>query len=107
MSVFSLILLGLLGAEQVIDDFSYPNTAAAQIVWVAKSATPPVEVVHTPTQNGEQTHPVLKVFVPFATDPQLTRTVIDRAPSAYRMRRYGLKARVASERAAMAAPVPM
>ncbi len=78
MSVLALLLLGLIGGERPIDDFSYPNAAAARNAWVAKSGTPPVEVVRVPAETKGKTRPVLRVPAPFATDPQLRRIVIDR-----------------------------
>ncbi len=72
MTLLPLILLGLIGAEQVIDEFCYTDPQVAVQTWAAKSATPPVEVI----TDGRRT--VLKVVAPFATDPKLPRTVIDR-----------------------------
>jgi uncharacterized lipoprotein YddW (UPF0748 family) len=72
MTCLPLLLLGLIGAEQVIDDFRYADAQAAGQTWVAKSATPPVELV----RDGERT--VLEVVAPFATDRKLLRTVVDR-----------------------------
>ena len=72
MTSLPLLLLGLLGAEQVIDEFRYANPQVAAATWVASSGTPPVELM----TDGQRS--VLKVVAPFATDPKLPRTVIDR-----------------------------
>jgi len=72
MTPLCLVLLGLVGAEQVIDDFRYPDTEAARGAWVAKEGTPPVEL------TGDRGASALKVAVPFAADTNLRRTVIDR-----------------------------
>jgi uncharacterized lipoprotein YddW (UPF0748 family) len=72
MTSLLLLLLGPIGAEQVIDEFRYADSQAASQTWVAKSGTPPVELI----ADGERT--VLKLVAPFATDPKLPRIVIDR-----------------------------
>ncbi|MBN2474442.1 MAG: family 10 glycosylhydrolase [Pirellulales bacterium] len=72
MNVFPLVLLGLLGAEQVLDDFQYSDTRAARQAWIANEATPLVEPID---DDGRR---VLRVAVPFAAEPNLGRTVIDR-----------------------------
>ncbi|HYW79105.1 MAG TPA: family 10 glycosylhydrolase, partial [Thermoguttaceae bacterium] len=72
MNLLPLIVLGLLGAEQLIDDFQYPSAPTAREAWVASSGTPPIEMVR---DNGRA---ALRVVAPFATKPELSRTVIDR-----------------------------
>ena len=78
MTCLPLLLLGLIGAEQVIDEFRYaspklaPSVPTADWAWVASSQTPPVEFI----TDGQRT--VLKVVAPFATKPELARAVIDR-----------------------------
>ncbi|NQU25117.1 MAG: hypothetical protein HQ567_27845, partial [Candidatus Nealsonbacteria bacterium] len=66
MTVLPLLLTCLLGAEQVIDDFRHGDS------WTAGERTPPVDVV----QNDGS--PVLQVTAPFATKPDLLRTIVDR-----------------------------
>ena len=78
MTCLPLLLAGLIGAvcprqtEQVIDQFRFTDPQVAVQTWVASSGTPPVELI---TDGGRT---VLKVVAPFATDPKLPRTVIDR-----------------------------
>lgn len=74
MNVLPLILLGLLGAEEVVDSFQFADVQQARQAWVAKDGTPPVELPPSPAYNGGG----LKVPAPFASDPRLPRTVIDR-----------------------------
>ncbi len=74
MNVLPLILLGLLGAEEVVDSFQFTNVQQARQAWVAKDGTPPVELPPSPAYNGGG----LKVPAPFASDSHLPRTVIDR-----------------------------
>lgn len=72
MTGISLLLVSLIGADQVIDEFRYADPQTAGQTWVASSGTPPVELT---TDGGRA---VLKMVAPFATDPKLPRTVIDR-----------------------------
>ena len=44
MHVFAVLFTALLGGQQVLDGFSYADTAAARAVWIADKGTPPVEV---------------------------------------------------------------
>ncbi|MHC4398757.1 MAG: glycoside hydrolase family 10 protein [Planctomycetota bacterium] len=70
-----LILLGSVAAaanEQVIDAFAYADDEAAGGAWVAGSNTPPAEVV------AEDDRRVLRFHAPFAADPELERTILDR-----------------------------
>ena len=72
MTILPLVLLGLLGAEEVIDGFEYADAQSARRAWVAKERTPPVDPIADAGRN------VLKVAAPFAADARLRRTVIDR-----------------------------
>lgn len=72
MNCLPLLLLGAMGAEQVIDDFRYTDVAAARRAWVAGEGTPPVEL----SEAGGRT--VLSVPAPFASDADLSRAVVDR-----------------------------
>jgi uncharacterized lipoprotein YddW (UPF0748 family) len=72
MTLLPLVLLSLCGAEQVIDAFQYADVQAARRAWVASAATPPVELLQ------EDGRTVLKLTAPFASDPKLPRTIIDR-----------------------------
>jgi len=72
VNVTALLLIALGAAEQPIDDFTYPDAAAAHEVWVAAPGTPPVEVG---TEEGRR-H--LTLVAPFATDKELSRAYIDR-----------------------------
>lgn len=72
MMLLPLVLLGVVGAEQVIDQFQYIDPQEARRAWVAGAGTPPVE----PAKDNGRT--VLEVAAPFATDAKLARTVIDR-----------------------------
>ena len=72
MTALPLLFTCLLGAEQVIDDFRYGDAQAARRVWTAGERTPPVNIA----EDGGL--PVLQVTAPFATNPNLRRTVIDR-----------------------------
>jgi uncharacterized lipoprotein YddW (UPF0748 family) len=67
-----LVALGAAANDQVIDAFQYPDTAAARQAWQSSSGTPPVEVV----RDGDRG--VLELTAPFATDPKMPRTIIDR-----------------------------
>jgi len=73
MTTLPLLLLGLLGAEATLDDFDYRDLPAARAAWAASEGTPPVELV------ADQGRTVLQVPAPFAANPRLSRTVIDRA----------------------------
>jgi len=79
-------LLALLGAERPLDEFSYPDAAAARQAWLSSEHTPPVDVV----REGDR--PSLQVAGPFATNTALKRAVIDRrveldlaAPGSFRL----------------------
>lgn len=70
-----LIVLASLGAaanEQIIDAFEYADSQAARQAWVSSSGTPPVEIV------DDDGRTVLEFRTPFATDPDLERTILDR-----------------------------
>jgi hypothetical protein len=71
-SLVLLIGLAAAGGEQVIDDFQYLDNQAAREAWVSASGTPAVEMV----RDGDRS--VLQFDVPFATDPDLERTTVDR-----------------------------
>ncbi len=58
--------------EQLIDDFQYVSAAAARDAWVASGGTPPVEVV---VEGGRR---ALQFRAPFASQPELPRTILDR-----------------------------
>ena len=75
MNAYPLVLLLGLAAgrnEQLLDGFQYPDSAAAARAWVAADTTPPVTLV----QDGDRT--VLELKTPFASQPSLPRSVIDR-----------------------------
>ena len=72
MHVLPVLLMALLGGQQVLDDFHYGDTAAARAVWTADEGAPPVEVVR------EQDRAVMRLSAPFAAQPKLRRTVADR-----------------------------
>lgn len=69
-----LLLCSLCGgaAEQVLDDFDYADTAAAQAAWKASSETPAVEMIDAAGTRAMQ------MAAPFATNAKLPRTVLDR-----------------------------
>jgi uncharacterized lipoprotein YddW (UPF0748 family) len=73
-----LLLAGTLGAGQVIDEFSYKGAEDARRAWVAAEGTPPVDVAPSPPDDRGATRPALRVIAPFAADPKLSRSVIDR-----------------------------
>ena len=52
MNLLPLILLGLLGAEEIVDSFQFANVQQARQAWVAKDGTPPVELLPSPAYNG-------------------------------------------------------
>ncbi len=58
--------------EEVIDNFQYASTAEARNTWRAGGGTPALEMI---TLDGK---PVLQVQAPFASDPKLERTIVDR-----------------------------
>lgn len=74
MSSFSLLLWALIGAgnEQVLDAFDYASSALAAQAWVASEGTPPVTMI------DERGRRVLEMANPFASQPDLPRTIIDR-----------------------------
>ena len=72
MHILPVFLVALLGGQQVLDDFRYADTAAARAVWKADESSPPVEVVR------EQDRPIMRLSAPFAAQPKLRRTVVDR-----------------------------
>jgi uncharacterized lipoprotein YddW (UPF0748 family) len=75
MSAYPLVLLLGLAAgrnEQLLDGFQYPDSAAAARAWVAADKTPPVAVVQ------DENRPVVELKTPFASQPALARSVIDR-----------------------------
>ncbi len=75
MNVASLLLIAttsVLGTEEIIDAFQYADAQSARKAWVAGSQTPPVKVV----KQGDRA--ALEFDVPFATNPKLDRTIIDR-----------------------------
>jgi uncharacterized lipoprotein YddW (UPF0748 family) len=72
MHILPVFLLTLLGGEQVLDEFRYPDTAAAQAVWIANEGSPAVE------GSRENERSLLQLSAPFSTVPKLRRTVADR-----------------------------
>ncbi len=75
MSVSLLALfVGLtgLGHEEALDAFAYADSAAAARAWVASSGTPAVTAVDA---DGRKT---VEVFLPFAKDGLLPRSIHDR-----------------------------
>jgi uncharacterized lipoprotein YddW (UPF0748 family) len=71
-SVVLLVSLTVAGSEQVIDGFDYADSQAAREAWTSGSGTPAVVMV----RDGDRA--VLRFDVPFATDPKLERTILDR-----------------------------
>ncbi len=67
-----LLTLGTLENREVLDAFQYPDSAAAARAWAASEKTPPVAVVR---DDGRS---VLEMKTPFASQPALPRSVIDR-----------------------------
>jgi len=70
-----LLVLGLATAAdqlQALDDFSYVDAAAARAAWKSSSGTPPVEMIDAAGRR------MLELRVPFAAQPNLERTIIDR-----------------------------
>ncbi len=69
-----MLLLGLAaaGSEQEIDGFQYADSQAARESWVSSTNTPMVEMV----LDGDR--PVLRFNAPFASQPDLERTILDR-----------------------------
>ncbi len=72
MNLLPLIILSLLGTQQTLDDFSYADTTAAQAAWQASAGTPPVTVVDG---GGKKS---VELAMPFASQPKLPRSVVDR-----------------------------
>lgn len=75
MNAYPLILLLSVAAgrnEQVLDGFQYADSAAAARAWVAADGTPPVTVVQ------DEGRTVVELKTPFASQPALARSVIDR-----------------------------
>ena len=72
MHILPVFLVALLGGQQVLDDFRYADTAVARAVWSADEGSPPVEVGH------ERDRPIMRLSAPFAAQPKLRRTVVDR-----------------------------
>jgi len=74
MSAACLMLWVLAGAgnEQVIDAFAYADSRAAAKAWVTSEGTPALRVV------DDQGRRVVEMAVPFASQPKLERTIIDR-----------------------------
>ena len=72
MHVLPVLLIALLGGQQVLDDFHYADTAAARAAWTADEGSPLVEVVR------EQDRAVMRLSAPFAAQPKLRRAVADR-----------------------------
>jgi uncharacterized lipoprotein YddW (UPF0748 family) len=74
-SLFLILSLTVAANEQLLDAFSYPSDDAAKQAWVASSGTPPVRMAR------EDQRDVLEFAVPFATQPDLPRTILDRKVS--------------------------
>jgi uncharacterized lipoprotein YddW (UPF0748 family) len=74
--IAELITVGLLGIfgtkEIVLDRFEYSSPSEARSVWRNARGTPPVEIV------SEAERPVLQFRAPFASQPGLERTILDR-----------------------------
>ncbi len=64
--------LALLGSDQALDEFKYADSDAAARAWVAGGDTEPVVVAR---ESGST---VLEFNAPFATNPKMERTIIDR-----------------------------
>jgi uncharacterized lipoprotein YddW (UPF0748 family) len=58
--------------EWIIDNFEYSSSAEARNIWRAVKGTPPVNVT---VVEGK---PVLEFQAPFASNPRLERTILDR-----------------------------
>ncbi len=71
-SLVLLVALGAGGNEIVLDAFNYGDSAAAAKAWSPSSGTPAVTVVE---DGGRK---VVEVAAPFAAQPKLERTIIDR-----------------------------
>jgi uncharacterized lipoprotein YddW (UPF0748 family) len=71
-AIWGIVAAQLLGATEALDTFSYRDSATARQVWVASEHTPPVET----TPDAERS--VLELPIPFARQPKLSRSVIDR-----------------------------
>ncbi len=74
MTSCCLLLLALVGAgnEQVIDAFDYADSEAAARAWAASEGTP------APTMVDDDSRRVLEMATPFASKPELPRTILDR-----------------------------
>ena len=71
-SIVVTLGLALLANDQILDEFKYADSEAAARAWVASGDTKPVEVVEDDSR-------ALVVFnAPFATKPEMERTIIDR-----------------------------
>ena len=75
MIAYCLVLCAVVGAanEQILDRFDYASSEAAAKAWVASGGTPRVRVVE------DQGRRVVEMATPFASQPTLERTIIDRA----------------------------
>jgi hypothetical protein len=71
MHCIPMILMALLGGEQLIDDFRYTNAEAARQVWTAGEGTAPVDVA------ADADRAVLKVEAAFAAQEKMVRAVVD------------------------------
>jgi uncharacterized lipoprotein YddW (UPF0748 family) len=67
-----MLTIGMSNAIEPIDSFSYPDAAAARKAWMAQDHTPPVDVA----RSGDY-RPALEMQLPFAAQPDLSRSVID------------------------------
>jgi len=67
-----LVGLGTNANEQLLDEFQYADAKTARQAWVATSQTPAVEVA----KDAGRT--VLQFTAPFAAQPTLERTILDR-----------------------------
>ncbi len=76
LAVALLASLSLASAEQLIDDFHYPDDQTAQQTWVAQADGGAPSIVSVVT-DGERS--VLRLIGPFATQPDLERVYVDRA----------------------------
>jgi uncharacterized lipoprotein YddW (UPF0748 family) len=75
VNAYPLILLLSLAPgrnQQVLDAFQYADSTAAARAWVAADKTPPVTVVK------DEDRTVVELKTPFASQPALPRSVIDR-----------------------------
>ncbi len=72
MAKLVLLLASLLSGQEIIDEFRYPDTAAARAAWTAGEGTPAVEL-----QTCAEQPPAFLLTVPFASQSKLPRIVID------------------------------